>query len=132
MNNRDLDGKDEATISGRPLQFLLTDDGEFVREILTDEVAKGIDAGWRLGLDDLIGQTRNAIVAYLRESPLAKYGTHGGSRNSHEADKFTEYLSDIPTLSEEQDKEQVRLSFWGVNAPQSPEFLLHLVAMIKR
>ncbi|KAG1672433.1 hypothetical protein FOA52_013219 [Chlamydomonas sp. UWO 241] len=36
-----------------PLQLLLSTDGTFVRDIVLDEVAKGVDAAWRLSFDSL-------------------------------------------------------------------------------
>lgn len=66
---------------GSPLLFLLQEEGNFIREVLIDEVAKGVDAAWRLGLDNAIKQSNQSILSAA--------------------------LQQVPTLSEEQDREQV-------------------------
>ena len=37
-------------------------EGEYVREIIIDELAKGIDAGWRSGLDSFKGSARHRLL----------------------------------------------------------------------
>lgn len=49
--------------------------------MLIDEVAKGVDAAWRLGLDNAIKQSNQSILSAA--------------------------LQQVPTLSEEQDREQI-------------------------
>lgn len=103
------EGSDDV-ISGRPLQFLLTEEGEFVRNILTDEVAKGIDAGWRLGLDNLVIQTRHAILESLTSSAWGGRNPDQGPVTGMESMMHTVHaMLDIPEVAEEQDKEQVSL-----------------------
>lgn len=103
---------DESTdvITGRPLQFLLTEEGEFVRDILTDEVAKGIDAGWRLGLDNFVMQTRHAILESITKSPWGGGSLDQGPLSGMESIVHTvQTMLDIPEVAEQQDKEQVSI-----------------------
>ena len=44
------------------MELLLGPDGEYIREIIIDELAKGIDAGWRSSLDGLVGSTRSRLL----------------------------------------------------------------------
>ncbi len=37
-------------------------EGEYVREIIIDELAKGIDAGWRSSLDSFKGSARHRLL----------------------------------------------------------------------
>lgn len=50
---------------GDGLALLLGPEGEFVREIILEELAKGIDAAWRLSTDSAIETTRDTLVAVL-------------------------------------------------------------------
>ena len=45
------------------LELLLGPEGEFVREIIIDELAKGIDAGWRSSLDAFKGSARHRLLS---------------------------------------------------------------------
>lgn len=60
---------------GQALQLLLSREGEFVFNILVDELAKGLDAGWRLVAD--------AVVADARARALAAFGVSGPSCASY-------------------------------------------------
>jgi hypothetical protein len=44
------------------LELLLGPEGEYVREIIIDELAKGIDAGWRSSLDSFKGSARHRLL----------------------------------------------------------------------
>ena len=56
---------------GSALELLLGPDGEYIREIIVDELAKGIDAGWRSSLDSFIGSTRSRLLRAFRVSHAA-------------------------------------------------------------
>lgn len=56
---------------GSALELLLGPDGEYIREIIIDELAKGIDAGWRSSLDGLIGSTRSRLLRAFGVSSAA-------------------------------------------------------------
>eukprot|EP00955_Chlamydomonas_euryale_P101318 365337-Chlamydomonas_euryale.AAC.7 len=49
-----------------PLQLLLSSDGEFLRGIVLDEAAKGIDAAWRLAFDALFDSVRGPPPSIAR------------------------------------------------------------------
>jgi hypothetical protein len=51
--------------AGGALELLLSPEVSFVRDILLEELAKGIDAGWRLAVDELVGQTRAGVLEAL-------------------------------------------------------------------
>ncbi|WIA18565.1 hypothetical protein OEZ85_010008 [Tetradesmus obliquus] len=42
----------EAAAAGGPLALVLSPEGRYIRGILEDELAKGLDAAWRLAVDD--------------------------------------------------------------------------------
>lgn len=44
------------------MELLLGPDGEYIREIIIDELAKGIDAGWRSSIDGFVGSTRSRLL----------------------------------------------------------------------
>ena len=62
--------KHNLALADRPLELLLGKDGTFVRGIVLDELAKGIDAALRLSTDGLIGKARSRIVSIFRVSPI--------------------------------------------------------------
>lgn len=43
------------------MEFLLGSEGGYVREIVVDELAKGLDAAWRLAADDARAQLSNFL-----------------------------------------------------------------------
>ena len=52
-----------------PLELLLGAEGEYVREIIIDELAKGIDAAVRLNLNNLLTSTRSRLLRFAGVSP---------------------------------------------------------------
>ena len=71
---RKQDAADVNIMITRPLQFLLKEEGMFVRDILLDEIAKGIDAAWRLTIDDLVKTTKKNIM-----SPMTAGNSNGNT-----------------------------------------------------
>ena len=90
----------EPIITGRPLQFLLKDEGTFVREILLDEIAKGIDAAWRLGVDDFVKTTRNNVLPSWEA--VSQNGAAPGVQSL-----WGQMLLAVPSFAEDKDREQV-------------------------
>ena len=87
---------EKASPNTRPLQFLLKEEGLFVRDILLDEIAKGIDAAWRLGVDDWIQSTKNNVFSAPTNGAPSTPSFWG------------QMLMSVPSFSEEKDREQVR------------------------
>ena len=56
-----------------PLELLLGAEGEYVREIIIDELAKGIDAAVRLNLNNLLTSTRSRLLRFAGVSLSATY-----------------------------------------------------------
>uniref|UniRef100_A0A7S3VLE5 ABC1 atypical kinase-like domain-containing protein n=1 Tax=Dunaliella tertiolecta TaxID=3047 RepID=A0A7S3VLE5_DUNTE len=56
--------------NGGVLALLLGDEGEFVRDILLDELAKGIDGGWRLAFDASVDAAARAPALLFSPSWL--------------------------------------------------------------
>ena len=54
-----------TTAGGQALGLLLSPEGEYVRGIVTNELAKGIDASWRLALDSAVDTLRSQLLAVL-------------------------------------------------------------------
>ncbi len=52
-----------ALAGGQALGLLLSPEGEYVRGIVTNELAKGIDASWRLALDSAVDNLRGQLMA---------------------------------------------------------------------
>lgn len=50
---------------GDALALLLSPDGEFVRGIVAEELAKGIDAAWRVAADDAVDTAREQVMGVL-------------------------------------------------------------------
>ena len=53
---------------GSALELLLGPDGEYIREIVIDELAKGIDAGARSGFDSFVVSARSRLLRAFRVS----------------------------------------------------------------
>lgn len=47
---------------GQALGLLLSPEGEYVRGIVMNELAKGIDASWRLALDSAVDSLRSQLL----------------------------------------------------------------------
>ena len=54
-----------ACAGGQALALLLSKEGEFVYSILIEELAKGLDAGWRLATDAAIANARQRALTAL-------------------------------------------------------------------
>lgn len=50
------------------MELLLGKDGSFVRGVVLDEMAKGLDAAVRLSADNVLGRARNGLVNIFRVS----------------------------------------------------------------
>ena len=48
------------------MDFLLGEEGQVVRDLVTDELAKGIDAGWRLATDNVLQDARVRLTSILQ------------------------------------------------------------------
>ena len=55
-----------SSAGGQALALLLSPEGTFVRDILMDELAKGLDAAWRIAADQSGGSARRALSSILR------------------------------------------------------------------
>ncbi|KAL4853347.1 putative aarF domain-containing protein kinase [Chlorella vulgaris] len=63
-----------AVQRGDALALLLSPEGEFVRGIVTEELAKGIDAAWRLAADTAVGTVRQELLSVSLDSREALGG----------------------------------------------------------
>lgn len=54
----------------RALELLLGSQSGYVREIVTEELAKGLDAYWRLSTDDALDTIRANLVTLLGVCPI--------------------------------------------------------------
>jgi hypothetical protein len=61
----------DAAPRGDALALLLSPQGEFVRGIVVEELAKGADAAWRLAADGALEGTRGQVLAALAWEPGA-------------------------------------------------------------
>eukprot|EP00198_Chlamydomonas_reinhardtii_P004341 XP_001693677.1 predicted protein [Chlamydomonas reinhardtii] len=94
---------------GGALLLLLSTDGEFVRGILLDEVAKGIDGACRIAADAALDAVRSSVaalpapavplLALLPGAPLAALGVLGAA--------LTSALARLPSLANADDRAQV-------------------------
>ncbi|KAL3153782.1 hypothetical protein ABBQ32_013367 [Trebouxia sp. C0010 RCD-2024] len=93
-----------AATGGSALELLLGPDGEYIREIIVDELAKGIDAGWRSSLDSFIGSTRSRLLRAFRVSPI---GVRQGEVRSRPGGLLLEALMALPDLAGQEDQLQI-------------------------
>lgn len=56
----------ECFVGGKPIELLLGSEGGFVRSLVTDELAKGIDAAWRLATDNALQDVRLRLSSVLQ------------------------------------------------------------------
>lgn len=87
------------------LSLLLSEEGDFVREILTDELAKGMDAAWRLAVDGALKNTRETLASGLFGLPLPFLGR--GNIFIPPGVSLIQSLLAWPSLSGAADREQV-------------------------
>ncbi|GIL56849.1 hypothetical protein Vafri_12157 [Volvox africanus] len=111
---------------GGALLLLLSRDGEFVRGILLDEVAKGIDGAWRIAADTTVATVRQGVaglptpalplLALLPGAPLLAMlaagridggGTSSGSGAMSVQQSLSSALAQLPTLATADDRAQV-------------------------
>lgn len=59
---------------GDALALLLSPEGDFVRGIVTEELAKGIDAAWRVAADAAVGQAQQQVLDVVRAEGEASQG----------------------------------------------------------
>lgn len=93
--------KDAAPGSPPPrpdaLGLILSNNGAFVRGILVDELAKGADAFWRVSIDTLVlaayKEIHASLVSETNDTVFLK--------------NISELFASIPSLSDENDKEQL-------------------------
>ncbi|PRW57519.1 putative aarF domain-containing kinase chloroplastic [Chlorella sorokiniana] len=95
-----------AVQRGDALALLLSPEGEFVRGVVTEELAKGIDAAARLAADTAVGELRQQL---LSASLQARGGNAAGaaSGSSLLVHALAEALAVLPQLSDARDQEQV-------------------------
>ncbi len=60
------------TAGVRALELLLGAESGFLREILAEELAKGLDAFWRISTDDALDAARASLVSTLGVCNLAR------------------------------------------------------------
>eukprot|EP00887_Chlorella_sp_A99_P007885 scaffold20.g7885.t1 len=103
-------GSDSAAQRGDALALLLSPQGDFVRGVLIEELAKGIDAAWRLAADSTVGSVRQELLALV-----AAGGGGGGAAacaagvpgSGPAAQALLELLGGLPRLATRGDQEQV-------------------------
>lgn len=59
-----------ALCAEKPLELLLGEQGNFVRGILVDELAKGVDAAWRISADSAVQDLRSRLTSFMQVSLL--------------------------------------------------------------
>ncbi|WIA38860.1 hypothetical protein OEZ86_002136 [Tetradesmus obliquus] len=60
----------EAAAAGGPLALVLSPEGRYIRGILEDELAKGLDAAWRLAVDDSLAAASQQLEGVVAALPL--------------------------------------------------------------
>lgn len=75
-------GQTSMTDAGSPLMLLLSEDGRYVRGLLEDELAKGLDAAWRLATDNALQQVTSTLSAVAAALPLLPMPGFGSSREN--------------------------------------------------
>ena len=101
----DPEGTDQPR--GDALALILSPQGEYVRGIVVEELAKGADAAWRLAIDTALAEAMTEVVG----NSGGRSGD-SGSGSSIPSGPFlgalVDVLATIPRLSDDDDAEQVR------------------------
>ncbi|GAB4819247.1 hypothetical protein N2152v2_006293 [Parachlorella kessleri] len=92
---------------GDALALLLSADGEFVRAIVTEELAKGIDAAWRVALDTALGSTRQELLGFVLRQGSGVDTFTAPPFSTALARLVLESLTSVPRLADERDDYQV-------------------------
>lgn len=112
---------------GQALQLLLSREGEFVFNILVDELAKGLDAGWRLVADAVVADARaRALAAFGMGDGASGLPSSSGILSQNAAMQLLRPLLQAPALSTPNDRTQVEgiarlaATLQEVSAAQTP------------
>jgi aarF domain-containing kinase len=84
---------------GDALALILSPQGEFVRGIVVEELAKGADAAWRVAIDSAVFSAYGEIHAAMQNTP--------GIAQAPMFRNVLDFLSSVPPLSDTDDKEQL-------------------------
>jgi len=84
---------------GDAVALILSPQGEFVRGIVVEELAKGADAAWRVAVDSAIFSAYGEIHAAMQNTP--------GIAQAPMFRNVLDFLSSVPPLSDTDDKEQL-------------------------
>ena len=53
-------------VAEKPLELLLGKEGSFVRNLLAEELAKGVDAAWRMSTDSAVQDFRARLASFVQ------------------------------------------------------------------
>jgi len=84
---------------GDALALLLSPKANFIRNIVINELGKGTDAAWRVSVDSVVMSAYNELYSTMVSS--------GDPQSLPFLRNVLEFLSQIPSLSDEEDTEQI-------------------------
>ncbi|CAG9466453.1 unnamed protein product [Pedinophyceae sp. YPF-701] len=97
-----------TSASGDALLLLLSDEGRYVRDILVEELAKGVDAAWRVVIDSAVDSSIRDPLTRAGDAALA-LGADGTGVPLLPGRRLAVALREaVPSLAEEDDVAQLR------------------------
>ncbi|CAK0758203.1 hypothetical protein CVIRNUC_002602 [Coccomyxa viridis] len=99
-------GKRAASPGARALELLLGAESGYVRDILAEELAKGLDAYWRLSADDALDAARARLVAVLGVQGRPEHAVSGRAAPGSPNNALLQGLLQVPDLATTEDREQ--------------------------
>ncbi|CAL8466667.1 g6203 [Coccomyxa elongata] len=98
----------QVSPGARALELLLGSESAYVRDIVTEELAKGLDAYWRLSADDALDAVRANLVTLLGMEGRPEDASAATAASSEgPAAALLEALLALPDLSTPEDREQL-------------------------
>lgn len=94
---------------GGALTLVLSPEGGFVRQILVDELSKGLDAAWRLAFDSAVDTAKHQLQGgLLLQLPLlGRPAPEPAAAASGPGMQLVQSLVSLPQLADDDDREQV-------------------------
>lgn len=129
------EGAQRAAASAGALTLLLSEEGDYLRGIMLDELAKGVDAAARVQLDEGTRAVRTALAGFSggQGGPAEPEGAAAGAAASavgaiallggpvvSAAEALSQRVSALPAASDASDREQVCFRPGFLNCSSSP------------
>jgi len=88
------------------IQLVLSEDGDFIRNIVLEEIARGLDAAVRIQLDESVKAAKSTVLTLLGVAGREK-DVRAGVFRDYPGSSLVEAVVALPNLAEAGDREQI-------------------------